>query len=177
MRVRMVGVVVISLLWGVNRAASASEPSCYRTAEGAATQTGVRGVEGFRLEAVRRDAFSGVEWATVRSCAHPEWPGTLVLGSAWTSGSRLAARRGEIGGARALVLLAGARVRLVETSGNVKLEMSGVAQGSGAIGDRVKVRMMPVSGDGTDAGTSWGGSERFLTGVVRSSELVEVEAR
>ena len=74
-------------------------------------------------------------------------------------------------------MLAGTRVRLVETSGNVRMEMSGVAQGSAALGERVKVRMMPVSGDGTDSGTSWAGNERFLTGVVRGSELVEVDAQ
>ncbi len=177
MRVRMVGVLVISVMCGVMRWAAASEPSCYRTVGDAASQTGVRGVQGYRLETLRRDAFSGVEWATVRSCGHPEWPGTLVMLSAWSSGGGLAGRRSEIAGARALLMLAGTRVRLVETSGNVRMEMSGVAQGSAALGERVKVRMMPVSGDGTDSGTSWAGNERFLTGVVRGSELVEVDAQ
>jgi hypothetical protein len=177
MRVKVFGVLVISVMCGVLRTASASEPSCYRTAQGAAAQTGVRGVQGFRLESVRRDVFSGVAWATVRSCGHPEWPGTLVMLSAGNAGGALGAlagRRSEVAPRAALVLLAGARVQLVETSGSVRMEMSGIAQSSGAIGDRIRVRMVPVSGDGTDVGSSWSASERFLTGVIRSAGLVEV---
>jgi hypothetical protein len=73
-------------------------------------------------------------------------------------------------------MLAGSRVRLVQTSDKVQMEMSGVAQESGAVGDRVRVRLLPLSSDGAlGEQTSWASSERFATGVVRSRNLVEVE--
>jgi len=167
----MVGVIAGMMACGVARA---SEPSCYRSAAEAAAQVGVRGVEGYRLEAVRRDVFAGTVWAIVKSCGHPERPGVMVLTSL---GTGMASGVGMTRPAsQALVMLAGSRVRLVQTSENVQMEMSGVAQGSGAVGDRVRVRLVPVSLEG-GAGeqASWATSERFATGVVRSRDLVEVE--
>jgi hypothetical protein len=177
MRVRAVWVVA---MFGMVGSAFASEPSCYRSSAEAAAQSGVRGVEGFRLEAVRRDSFSGTSWATVKSCAHPEWPGTLVMVSAWSAGAGASvahAQRSDPGVAKALAMQAGTRVRYVETSGNVRLEVSAVAQASGAIGDQVRVRLVPVSGEGSaDGGSSWSGSERFAIGIVRSRDVVEMVA-
>jgi hypothetical protein len=74
-------------------------------------------------------------------------------------------------------MLAGTKVRMVQTSDNIRVEMGGVAQSSGAIGDVVRVRLMIVSLDGGSGDqASWAPTERFATGVVRSRDLVEVEA-
>ncbi len=149
---------------GVCGGAWASEPGCYRTAEAAAAQTGVRGVDGFRLEGRRRDVFSGAVWATVKSCAHPERPGVLIVAGGDAPRVR-AAPRAET---PAMVLMAGAKVTLIEQDDAVRIEMQGVAQGSGAVGDRVRVRLVSVGGDG---------EERFVDGIVRGRDLVEVAAR
>jgi hypothetical protein len=142
----------------------ASEPGCYRTVEAAAAQSGVRGVNGFRLEGRQRDVFSGAVWVTVKSCAHPEQPGVLVM--AGTDATRVAALpRHE---APALVVLAGAKVTLIQRDDVVQIQMQGVTQGSGGLGDRVKVRLLALGNDGT---------ERFVDGIVRGSDVVEVVAR
>jgi hypothetical protein len=179
MRMR-VGLAMV--LVGACGCAWGSEPSCYRSSAEAAAQTGVRGVEGYRLETVRRDVFSGAVWATVKSCGHPERPGVMLLASVGTGlGGGISvgmARRSEIAADRVLVMLAGTRVRFVETDENARMEMSAVAQSSGAVGDRVRVRLLPVSSDGgSDGATSWASSERFATGIVRSRDLVEMETR
>jgi hypothetical protein len=46
--------------------------------------------------------------------------------------------------------------------------MQCVAQGSGIVGDRVRVRLLTLSANG---------GEQFLDGIVRSSGVVEMEAR
>ena len=172
MRVQAALMVVI---FGVVGSASGSEPSCYGSAADAVAQVGVRGVVGYRLEGTRRDLFSGALWATVRACGHPERPALLVMASVGSEFAPGLARQAEI---RANVVTAGSRVRLVESDGNVRLEVSAIAQGNAAIGDRIRVRLVPVSSDsGLSGGTSWTANEQFATGIVRSRDVVEMEAR
>ncbi len=153
---------LVLVLGGVCAGARASEPGCYRTAEAAAAQTGIRGVDGFRLEGRQRDVFSGAVWATVKSCAHPERPGVLVM----AAGEIGRVGRGAASPVEApMVLVAGARVTLVETDDNVRIQMPGVAQGSGVVGDRVRVRLLALTAEG---------GERFVDGIVRGRDVVEM---
>ena len=61
---------------------------------------------------------------------------------------------------QAPVVLAGAAVRVVRAEENVRLEVAGVAQASGRLGDRVRVLL---------------GGEQAMVGVVRGVGLVELE--
>lgn len=161
MRLRLLWLVVMTAAFG---SSWASEPGCYRTAEEAAAQAGVRGVDGFRLEGRRRDVFSGAVWATVRSCAHPERPGVLVIAGGEIGGAGVATRID----AASIVLRTGAKVTLIEHDELVRIEMQGVAQGNGILGDRVRVRLMALSSDR---------GERFVEGIVRGADVVEMVAR
>ena len=101
----------------------------------------------------------------------------LVLASAGSVASAVATRY-QTAAAKSLVMMAGTRVRFVETSENVRLEVSAVALASAAVGDTVRVRLAPVgTASGFDGGSTWGTEERFATGVVRSRDLVELETR
>jgi hypothetical protein len=161
--------------------ASGSEPACYATEDAAAQQVGVRGVEGYRLESLRRDVFSGAWWATVRSCQHPEQPARLVLAG------RTGAAHGDVLNAtsvsvaapaeRPMAVLAGRRVLAVEVGAMARLEMSAIAQSSGRVGDRIRLRLLAISDVGADSAGSWSAPERFAVGVIRSSEVVEMEAQ
>ncbi len=163
MRMRVGGLVLVTVLGGAK--AWGSEPVCFRSPGEAAAQNGVRGVTGYRLESERRDVLAGTVWAVVRSCEHPERPAALVL-----AGVSMRAR-GAAGGAndrgRSLALLAGAKVRVVLSDDVSRIEMNGLAQGSGAVGERVLVRLMPPNAEP-------GAREQFATGVVRGAGLVEV---
>ena len=166
--------MVFPLVLGVFSAncVQASEPSCFSTAAAAVTQTGVRGVQGFRLVRVQHDAFSGLDWATVTDCGHPEHPAAMLLVVAGTNVPKsLQSSRDSV--VSALVMQAGMRVRLIVRDDLLRLEMTAVAQTSGAIGDRIRVRLLPVSVNLGEA-TSWSDSERFATGTVRSRDEVEM---
>jgi hypothetical protein len=132
----------------------------------------VRGVTGFRLESTRRDVFSGTVWASVRSCQHPERPALLVLASAAGAGERAGLQ--DAAPSSSLIMLAGTSVRVFESSENVRLEMPGVVQASGRLGDRVRVRLVPVTAGGSGDGSA---TEQFATGIVRSRNVIELETR
>ena len=147
--------------------AAASEPACYSTADAAAAQLGVRGASGFRLQGRQRDVFSGAVWSTIQSCQHPEQPAFLVLSSGESGSVKQNAPSVKLEGRHnpALILLAGAQVTLVQVDDVTRIVMAGVAQGSGAVGDEVRVRIVAPTTDG---------NERFARGIVRSSKVVEV---
>ena len=62
------------------------------------------------------------------------------------------------------VVVAEMVVRVVRIEDNLRLEMAGVAQGSGGVGDAVRVRVGAA------------GEERFVEGVIRGEGLVELGA-
>jgi flagella basal body P-ring formation protein FlgA len=70
--------------------------------------------------------------------------------------------------AASLVLVAGSRVTLIQKDELVRIEMQGVAQGSGSVGDRVKVRLLTLSEDG---------GEQYAEGIIRGKDVVEMVTR
>jgi hypothetical protein len=77
--------------------------------------------------------------------------------------------------AKDFVVRTGTRVQVQELSANVRMEMAAIAQGNGAVGDSVRVRLIPVGGnDGDQSGAGWGGNERFAIGIVTGRGVVEV---
>jgi hypothetical protein len=59
-------------------------------------------------------------------------------------------------------------VRLVATDETTRLEASAIALANAALGDRVPVRLLPVSTNSSEPAP-----ERLATGIVRGSDLVE----
>jgi flagella basal body P-ring formation protein FlgA len=59
----------------------------------------------------------------------------------------------------------GSLVHVVMADAMVRMEMTGVAQSGGRLGDRIQVRIL---------GPADGGQDRVLDAVVRSAEFVEV---
>ncbi len=158
-----------------------SEPACYESAAAAAAQKGMRSAQGFRIGSTYRDSLTGDLWANIRSCGHPERPQFLVLAALGNLGLGLAssmAKRNEASAGRALVMLAGSRVNVVEVSEGTRIEIPAVAQTSGAIGDRMRARIIPLSSLASgDALAAWTSNERVVTGVVKSSNVLEVDPR
>jgi len=147
-----------------------AEVSCYRTPAQAAVQMGEQEGGGYRLEFVRLDAVGGKSWATVRSCVHPEWPAVVVRAKdgratpeAHVTGDKTVANMGHP--AIPVVVAGGRRVTVVEVAANVRMEMSGVAQGSGRVGELVWVRILAPGGDGEG---------RMAQAVVRSADVLEI---
>jgi len=148
-------------------ATARAEVSCYRTPAQAAVQVGQQDGGGYRLETIHRDELAGKNWATVRSCVHPNWPGVMVL-TALTPNlnqDKAAAQTGHPTALPEMVMVNGAAVRVVMLDGMARIELSGIAQGSGRIGDRVWVRIAPPV-EGTEG--------RLAQAVVRSAEILEI---
>ncbi len=142
------------------------EGSCFRTPAQAGVQVGELEGGGYRLVFVRLDRFSGRSWAGVRSCVHPEWPALLVAGGLPILGY-VPEDKALKAGARAAVpdIVGGETVKVVQANPLVRIEMGGVAQASGYVGDRIWVRML---GPGND------GNGHLELAVIRSKEVVEV---
>ncbi len=146
------------------------EVSCFRTPAQAAVGIGEQEGGGYRLEFVRRDAVGGRTWARVQSCAHPEWPGVVVRSSPGSFAEP------HLNDDKAVIemghpeMVAGKRVRVVSGDAMVRLDMTGVAQSSGRVGERIEVRILAPGG---------GGEGRIERAVIRSAELLELvqEAR
>jgi hypothetical protein len=162
--------MMIFLAMALSAGFARGEVSCFRTPAQAAVGVGEQEGGGYRLEFVRRDALGGRTWARVRNCAHPEWPGVLVR-----SAVRLAAEP-HLNDDKAVIemvhpeMVAGKRVRVVSGDAMVRLQMTGVAQASGRVGELIQVRILAPGGDGEG---------RMEVAVIRSPELLELvqEAR
>lgn len=147
--------------------AKTPEAALLAVSQGASTQAPFAG-QGYRVESVHHDLVLQRNWAVVRSCDHPEWPAFTLsthLAAQHSAASLMAERASE----ELPVVRAGDLVRLWRTDGDAHIEMIATAEQSGAIGTRVRVRMVvPPSEEGQPDGV------RYLAGVVRGPESVEL---
>jgi Chaperone for flagella basal body P-ring formation len=109
--------------------------------------------------ALRWDPVLHQQWLTTTDCNHPERPvrATLTLSSTPLPQT--------VPVARPLVVRAGERIRLWFQQSNTRMELSGIAEGSGAIGDTVRVRLTQ---------STTGQIEPELQGIVRGPSEVEL---
>lgn len=142
-----------------------AEGSCFRTVSQAAVQVGELEGGGYRLVFVRVDPFDGRAWAGVRSCLHPEWPPLLVAGTGSTVSLRLTTESKQSVALGHPDVVGGKTVKVVQLDPRVRIEMSGVAQASGRVGDRIWIRML---------GPAEPGNGHLELGLVRGADLVEV---
>jgi hypothetical protein len=159
-----VGLGIAILLLGVG--ACSAEVACFRTPAQAAVQVGEQEGGGYRLEFVRADAFGHRNWASVRSCAHPEWPAVIVAGVVQPHLNEDKAVVATVHPNNLpLVMIAGRRVQVMLADATTRMQMTGVAQAAGRVGDTVLVRIL-APGDSSE--------QRVVAGVVRSGDVVEI---
>ncbi len=115
---------------------------------------------------VVRDAELARSWRVVADCGHPEWPARMV---AVADGSASSARVREVRAAAVLPALvrAGETVRVWRQDAMVRLETSGVAESSSALGKSVKVRLVRRDSGGQVM-------EQHVFGVVDGAGSVEM---
>ena len=167
----------VILLAFANGNALGSEFSCYLTPDAAAAQQGPRSTGGFRLERMRRDLFSGATWASIRNCDHPEEPARLLLGpadAAIVSGQTTTQLAGSTTSPRTLLVLAGSSVKVFGGTDQFRIEVAAIALFSGAVGDRVRVRVCRGAGSVlASSNPNESETEHYLTAVVRERDLLE----
>jgi hypothetical protein len=123
--------------------------------------------KGYRVASVRWDPVMQQSWATIVSCGHPEWPGiSLRTGDETSDGLRglITAFRVE----RSPLVRAGDVVELWRQEDLLRIEVSGVAEQSGSMGETIRVRLL------RRPGSNQSGEEQF-NGVVRGRADVEMQ--
>jgi hypothetical protein len=138
-----------------------------RSAGAAAPSDAVSATEGYRVASVHWDPVMRESWARVVSCAHPERPGVLIrVEGGHSAAAPLAAQRERA--VNTPVVRAGEIVQLWRQEPLLRIEVAGIAEQSGAMGERIHVRLLHRN-DGNPA------DEAELTGVVRGHAEVEMQ--
>ncbi len=126
------------------------------------------GQTGYRVARIKADQVLGLQWVTISSCSHPEWP-SLVL--SLPAGSSVQPRNAE-SSIRSVepspIVHVGDVVRLWKNEGVSRIEVVGVSEESGGVGKKVRVRLLHRNYDEEAA-------PRVLSGVIRGPSNVEMQ--
>jgi Chaperone for flagella basal body P-ring formation len=123
---------------------------------------------GYRVERIKSDPVLKQTWALVSRCDHPEWP-TIALP---LRDSILPLRLREQERAKdiqeSVVVHAGEIVRLWKQETSLRIEVPGISEGNGGLGDLIKVRLLRRNTDDHSI------DEQF-SGIVRGPSDVEMK--
>ena len=153
---------------------AAAHAACAGTPAGAVKLAGAKVApssmpddKGYRVASVRWDPVMQQSWATIVSCGHPEWPGVSLRTSDETSD----AQRGlstPVRVQRSPLVRAGDVVELWRQEDLLRIEVSGVAEQSGSMGETIRVRLLRRLGSNQSV-------EEQFNGVVRGRADVEMQ--
>lgn len=122
--------------------------------------------KGYRVASVRWDPVMQQSWATIVSCEHPEWPGiSLRTSEANHTPSGVGAQVRE---EHVPLVRAGDVVELWRQEDLLRIEVSGVAEQSGSMGETIRVRLLRRQGSNQSA-------EEQFNGIVRGPADVEMQ--
>jgi hypothetical protein len=122
--------------------------------------------QGYRVASVRWDPIMRQSWATIVSCGHPEWPGTsLRTGDANHATHEVSAQARED---RSPVVRAGDIVEIWRQEDLLRIEVTGVAEQSGSVGETIRVRLLRRAGSNQSV-------EEQFSGIVRGRADVEMQ--
>ena len=170
---RYVGVISLLTLQGIF-AVSSSRAACYSTPRIAiaagftsSSLSPALKTSGYRVTKIQSDPLLGQRWATIASCAHPEWPElAFPVNEASSVGAPQEAKRSLIKAAPEV--RAGDIVRLWREDSLLRIELAGVSEDSGGIGKTIRVRLLHRNTD-----------DQFIpqefSGIVRGSSDVEIQ--
>ena len=139
------------------------------TSEDAAGTTMAQ-TEGYRIATIRRDPLLHQRWAMVASCGHPERPLIAMLLPEQRAGAVPASKSNSTEDRRSNpfpIVHAGDLVQLLVSEKNLRMEIAGKAEESGALGSTVHVRQL---NSGFDIGR-----EQTFVGVVRGPGKIEIQ--
>jgi hypothetical protein len=125
--------------------------------------------DGYRIVSVRWDPLLNQRWAMVASCEHPERPSIAMLLTGRRLPAEVPAHGSNANGRQSPfpVIHAGDVVQLRSQERNLRIEVAGRAEENGAVGSKVRVRLLH---SGFDAG-----QEQTFIGTVRGPGYVELE--
>jgi hypothetical protein len=123
---------------------------------------------GYRVVKIQSDLVLGQAWASIIDCGHPLWPAVAFQLSNSHSPIRLSAQDHVTNVYSSTVIRAGEIVRLWRQETFLRIEIAGVSESNGRLGDRVRVRLLCRNTDENLA------AKEFY-GVVRGPSDVEMK--
>jgi len=129
--------------------------------------------KGYRVTSIHWDPVLRQNWATVARCDHPEWPEISVRTEQVSTRSDRAVQSTDQATDKPsisapVVVHAGDIVRLWKEEDLLRIEATGVAEESGGIGKRIRVRLRRRNTDDQSR-------EEQFTGIVRGPSNVEMK--
>jgi hypothetical protein len=121
--------------------------------------------EAYRVAATRWDPVLNQHWVVISSCDHPDHPAISISLKATRQATSSQQGR-ETAPSQSSVIHAGDLVQLWSQEQNLRLEIAGRAEQNGAVGSRIRVRLLH---SGFDTG-----QEQTMVGIVRGPRNVEI---
>lgn len=122
--------------------------ACYATPSDAIAATTTRSSlpisesGGYRVVKIQSDLVLGQTWATIIDCGHPLWPAVALQLINSYSLTRLSEPEPVRNTSSFAIIRAGETVRLWRQETFLWIEVLGISEGNGGLGDRVKVRLL-----------------------------------
>jgi hypothetical protein len=124
---------------------------------------------GYRVTSIQQDVVLGRRWALIASCDHPEWPAlALQMYGSSPLPSALQIKQGIRDVISTPVVHAGDPVRLWKQEDLLRIEIAGVSEESGGLGNTIRVRLLHRNTDNLSI------QERF-SGIIRGPSDVEMQ--
>jgi hypothetical protein len=146
---RVMSVAAVSTILSTDLyAASPNTVGCEASVSaGASLPADVKTAPTQRLVSVTRDTLLRSRWALLVDCQHPEWPARMMLlpkevDQSEAAGTPAPVRSANTQRVAAPMVRAGETVRLWRRDAVASLETTGVAEESGDVGRRIRVRLL-----------------------------------
>jgi hypothetical protein len=157
-------------------AIGSSQTACYSTPnaaieslKGGASLSPASQGRGYRVTGIQSDPVLGQRWVMIARCEHTEWPMLAVQTGGPNAGAALQANQMRAVPLPSIsVVHVGDIVRLWKQEDLLQIEVAGVSEESGGLGETIRVRLLPRNPDG-----QWI-PERF-SGIVRGPSDVEMQ--
>lgn len=120
--------------------------------------------KGYRVRSMRYDPVLERQWAVVASCGHPERPTFAMPVDSPVANS--VGATSAMPHARVSAVRAGDLVQAWQQEPNLRIEIAGRAEESGAVGNRVRIRILHSGFES--------GQPRTVIGIVRGPGNVEI---
>jgi hypothetical protein len=125
---------------------------------------------GYEVVRIESDSLLRQKWAIVANCSHPEWPEFALPSNRKTSIDPLRETfsHASNGGDAAFIIRAGDIVWLWRRENLLRIEIQGVSEENGRVGDIVRVRLLDRNSDDRSA-------PEHIAGIVRGPFNVEMQ--
>lgn len=124
--------------------------------------------QGYRIASIHHDPLLGAPWAVIVSCERPELAPIMVpLPSTFT--------RATASGGPFPLVHTGDVVHIFSHNEMLHLELTGIAEGSGTVGEHIRVHMLGVRMQAVQHPLGFGGHPLPMVAVIRGPNEVEID--